>query len=196
MGTDKAIWVLLDWSNRQDYREGLQDLRKTCRKLLERTDFFVPLEDPMWKRIQTLVRSRQVYIGWKDWRFLLRFPLSPRIKGIPCFFLRNTSTSHDVLLFLDLPLSVLASAGSEPVGLKHAAGVWLPRSILFKESLPLWIGSRIHTLLRNHCKALTLELMDANTFTVAFAPCARAAKSWYFLSASYFHWEACFQSEG
>eukprot|EP00435_Cladocopium_sp_Y103_P018192 s1290_g4.t1 len=59
----------------QDYREGLQDLRKTCRKLLERTDFFVPLEDPMWKRIQ------------------------------------------------------------------------------------------------NHCKALTLELMDANTFTVAFAPC-------------------------
>lgn len=59
----------------QDYREGLQDLRKTCRKLLERTDFFVPLEDPMWKRIQ------------------------------------------------------------------------------------------------NHCKALTLELMDANTFKVAFAPC-------------------------
>lgn len=36
----------------QDYREGLKDLRKTCCKLLERTDFFVPLEDAMWKRIQ------------------------------------------------------------------------------------------------------------------------------------------------
>lgn len=41
----------------QDYQEGLHDLLKTCRKLLERTDFFVPLEDPMWKRIQNHSKS-------------------------------------------------------------------------------------------------------------------------------------------
>ena len=61
--SDKAICVQLDRSNCQDYREGLQDLRKTCRKLLERTDFFVPLEDPMWKRIQTLVLRGQAMDG-------------------------------------------------------------------------------------------------------------------------------------
>ena len=41
----------------QDYRKGLHDLSKTCRTLLARTDFFVPLEDAMWKRIQILGAS-------------------------------------------------------------------------------------------------------------------------------------------
>lgn len=50
----------------EDYREGLPDLLHTCRRLLERTDFFVPLEDAIWKRIRNHCKAHTLRIMEAD----------------------------------------------------------------------------------------------------------------------------------
>ena len=60
---------------REDYREGLADLSHTCRRLLERSDFLVPLEDPIWKRIRNHCKAQTLRIMEAD---------TPTIALAPC----------------------------------------------------------------------------------------------------------------
>ncbi|CAE7270095.1 unnamed protein product [Symbiodinium pilosum] len=72
----------------------------------------------------------------------------------------------DILLFMDANIRKYRDYKDGLADLPHTCNHLLQRADIF---VPL--EDAVWKRIRNHCKALTLELMDANTFDIAYAPC-------------------------